>query len=49
MEEGKEYLLFLKNEIDDLFVIRGINFGKVALESDTLEIYKKALFQMMKC
>lgn len=29
MEKNKEYILFIKDEIDDLFVIRGVNVGKV--------------------
>lgn len=29
MEKESEYILFIKDEIDDLFVIRGVNIGKV--------------------
>jgi len=37
MENGKEYILFIKDEIDGLFVIRGVNIGKVDVNKTLVE------------
>ncbi len=38
MKRGDKYLLFLNNEKDGLFAIRGITFGKVPLSNNGIEI-----------
>jgi hypothetical protein len=37
MENGKEYILFIKDEIDGLFVIRGVNIVKVDVNKTLVE------------
>ncbi|WP_302622076.1 hypothetical protein [Lysinibacillus fusiformis] len=41
MNTGDEYLLFLTDEQDGVFATSGVTVGKVPLDTDELEIYKK--------
>lgn len=38
MQYNKEYLLFLLPEEEEIFAIQGVNFGKVPLNTDDIEI-----------
>lgn len=41
MSEDAEYLLFLLPKQDNIYAIQGVHFGKVPLETDSIEMYQE--------